>query len=69
MSLAVKKLGAADAALWREIRLEALGTAPGAFSEKLADWEHRPLADSLHGFRRQQSMPPFSTEGSQALRC
>lgn len=33
------------AAEWREIRLEALQLAPRAYTSRLADWQHRPLAD------------------------
>ena len=41
----VQKAGADAAEAWRAIRLEALGTAPEAFSAKLTDWRNRPLAD------------------------
>lgn len=32
-------IGADDWALWRKLRLEALGEAPYAFSSRLADWQ------------------------------
>ncbi|SPH24989.1 Mycothiol acetyltransferase [Defluviimonas aquaemixtae] len=41
----IRRLGPGDAALWRAIRLEALATAPLAFSAQLADWETRPIED------------------------
>ncbi len=34
-----------DAALWREIRLEALKVAPTAFASRHAEWKDRPLRD------------------------
>lgn len=41
----VWRLTPADAAPWRDIRLEALRAAPDSFGTRLADWQHRPLAD------------------------
>ena len=41
----VRRLGSGDAALWRDIRLEALERAPEQFSSSFADWVGRPLAD------------------------
>ena len=60
-------LGPADAALWRQIRLLALSTAPDAFGEKHADWQHRPLPDfaAALGFRRTFAV----IEGETALAC
>ncbi len=43
--IAVRRIGPEDAAHWRAIRLEALRSAPEAFSARLDDWKSRPLAD------------------------
>lgn len=41
----VRCLNPEDAALWRDIRLEALEREPEQFSSRHADWVDRPLAD------------------------
>ena len=41
----IRRLRPGEGALWREIRLEALATAPAAFSSRHADWAARPLAE------------------------
>ncbi|MEM8871066.1 MAG: GNAT family N-acetyltransferase [Pseudomonadota bacterium] len=41
----VGRLTPGDAAAFRDIRLEALRTAPDQFGSRLEDWAHRPLAD------------------------
>ncbi|MGB7320958.1 MAG: GNAT family N-acetyltransferase [Albidovulum sp.] len=41
----VRRISPEEAALWRRIRLEALSTAPDAFSAPLSDWQDRPIAD------------------------
>ena len=41
----VRRLAPEDAALWRDIRLEALAREPAQFAERLADWADRPLRD------------------------
>lgn len=45
MTLPIWRMGPEDAALWRDIRLDALARAPDAFEAKLADWRGRPLVD------------------------
>ncbi len=37
--IAIRRLGADDWPIWRELRLAALGEAPYAFGSKLADWQ------------------------------
>lgn len=41
----IRRIQDSDAALWREIRLEALRTAPGAFSSRHDEWADRSIAD------------------------
>lgn len=41
----IRLLTTADAQLWRDLRLDALRTAPEAFSSQYADWADRPLAE------------------------
>lgn len=41
----IRLLGPGDAATWRAIRLEALGSAPKAFTAAYDDWASRPLDD------------------------
>lgn len=41
----IRKITTAEAPLWRDIRLEALATAPKAFASRLEDWADRPIAD------------------------
>ncbi len=41
----IRRLSPEDVGIWRAIRLEALATAPQAFSSRHADWVDRPLAD------------------------
>lgn len=41
----ITQLAPADAAIWRDIRLEALAREPEQFSALHADWVARPLAD------------------------
>ncbi len=41
----IRRLTPRDAAIWREIRLEALRTDPQAFSSRYEDWADRPLSD------------------------
>lgn len=43
--LEFRRLRAADAAIWRDIRLEALKTAPAAFGALYETWANRPLRD------------------------
>ena len=40
-----RRLRAGDAAFWRDIRLEALKTAPTAFGAVYENWADRPLSD------------------------
>jgi ribosomal protein S18 acetylase RimI-like enzyme len=44
-SAQVRRLSAAEAAIWRDIRLAALKGDPAQFSARYADWAGRPLAD------------------------
>jgi ribosomal protein S18 acetylase RimI-like enzyme len=41
----IRRVGPDEVEAWRAIRLEALGTAPEAFSARFADWQNRPLSD------------------------
>lgn len=47
-----------QAEAWREIRLEALATAPDSYGTRLADWQHRPLADFA---ARLDQMPVYAS--------
>lgn len=44
-SVQIIRLTAAEAGIWRDIRLEALEREPGQFSATHEDWAGRPLAD------------------------
>lgn len=41
----IRRLRAGDAALWRDLRLEALANHPEAYGSTHDDWAGRPLAD------------------------
>lgn len=41
----IRRLGPEDAAIWRDIRLEALARAPEQFSARHDEWAGRALAD------------------------
>lgn len=68
------RLGPERAAEWRDIRLTALRDAPDAFGARLADWQHRPLADfvdwltrtTIYAAGREKGLP-LASAGWQAL--
>jgi len=56
----LRRLAPGDAALWRDIRREAHGSDPAAFSEAHADLSDRPLEDFAAGL---SAMPVWAVVG------
>lgn len=54
-SVTIRRLGGDDVAVFRQIRLEALREAPGAFASTAADWEALPEEE----WRRRLQAPVF----------
>lgn len=52
------------AAAWRDIRLEALATAPDSYGTRLSDWQGRPLRDFA---ARLAAVPTFAAGETEAL--
>lgn len=48
---------------WRDIRLEALASAPDAYGTRLSDWQHRPLREFA---ARLADVPTFASGDSEA---
>lgn len=66
----IRRLGAEDAALWRDLRLEALANHPEAFGETHDDWAGRPLSDFADRLARGEVFGAFAGAalvGSTAL--
>ncbi|MCV2871528.1 GNAT family N-acetyltransferase [Defluviimonas sp. WL0050] len=63
----VRRVGPAEAEVWRAIRLEALGKAPEAFSARLADWQDRPLTDFAAQLEANPTFLAF--EGDAPVGC
>jgi ribosomal protein S18 acetylase RimI-like enzyme len=56
--ITIRRIGAEDWALWRQLRLKALEEAPYAFSARLADWQGEH--DTEARWRQRLSDVPFN---------
>lgn len=66
----VRRLGPDEAALWRDLRLEALEHHPEAYGATHDDWAGRPLEDFAHRLRDARVFGVFAggaLAGSMAL--
>lgn len=57
-SIQLRRLTPDDWALWRKLRLQALGDAPYAFSSRLADWQNE--GDHESRWRARVAAVPFN---------